>query len=74
MELTCGRCGTSDFAVKGKAFATALACDVCGAVMCVPCAGREPEGEVEVLCCFRCRSHRLRDALHGPERQSKRSR
>jgi hypothetical protein len=65
MELTCGRCGTTDFAVPGKAFESAFACDACGAVMCVPCTGRELEGDFEVLCCYRCRSRGLGDAFRS---------
>jgi hypothetical protein len=71
--MGCDFCGTSDFAVKGKAFDMAFACDECGAVMCVGCAGRDMVGEVEMFCCCRCRSRSIRDALHGPARRPNRA-
>ena len=39
--LACDKCGTTDFAVAGRAFDLALICPACVLVMCSACAGRD---------------------------------
>ncbi len=70
MALTCDRCGTSDFAVKGKAFELSFTCGACRTVMCSNCAGRRLAGygAIEFLCCYQCGSSDLREASIWAER------
>lgn len=54
MDLSCDKCGTTDFAVEGRPFAASFICPDCRLVMCSACAGRDRTHEIPLLCCFRC--------------------
>ena len=69
-QLACDKCSKSDFAVEGRQFDLALICPECALVICSSCSGRDysGEGKIGILCCFRCRSSGLRDAVNWADR------
>ena len=73
MSLACDKCGTTDFAVKGRSFSLALACPDCRLVMCSECAGRSEVNAILVLCCYHCRSTGLCEATAWADRVTRRS-
>ena len=62
--LQCDKCGTADFAVKGKAYDVAFRCHKCQAVFCFDCAEKVMLGDgPPALRCYRCGSGETWDAF-----------
>jgi hypothetical protein len=74
MVLSCDKCGTTDFAVAGRAFDLALICPACVLVMCSACASRDDSEAIALLRCYNCRSRDLREAPTWADRLSWRGR
>jgi hypothetical protein len=61
MALACDKCGTTDFAVEGRAFSLGFICPHCRLVMCSACTGLSDDA-IPFLCCYHCRSTDLHEA------------
>src|SRR4051812_7041258 len=66
MSQACDKCGTTDFAVQGRAFALSFACPQGRLVICSACAGRVPVDGISVLCCSLFRLTGLRNVAIPP--------